>query len=70
MPDYFKSALNDFVQNFAWGGAIEHLLENGYTIERMINEGRVTLSRNQIEEMIGKINKQRKLEGKPEFPIK
>lgn len=70
MPDYFGTALQDFVQNFAWGGVIEHLLENGYSIDRMIAEERVTLSRSQIEEMAEKINRRRKQEGKPELTVR
>lgn len=70
MPDYFSIALQDFVQNFAWSGTIEHLLENGYTIEQMKKEDRVTLSEKQIFEIAEKINKQRELNGKKKLIIK
>lgn len=70
MPDYFGQALQDFVKNFAWGGSIEHLLANGYTVDQMIKEQRVCLSHKQIVEMAEKINKQRVLEGKEPLEIR
>ena len=70
MPDYFGTALQDFVRNFAWGGTVEHLLENGYTVERMIKEERVALSPSQIEELAEKINRRRRMEGKEELTVR
>lgn len=70
MPDYFGNALHDFVQNFAWGGTIEHLLQSGYSVDRMIKEQRVALSKSQIIELAEKINKRRIAEGKSPFEIK
>ena len=70
MADYFGEALQDFVRNFAWGGCIEHLLSRGYSIDRMIKEERVALSRRQIEELAEKINKQRIREGKEPWEIR
>ncbi len=70
MPDYFGEALQDFVKNFAWGGTIEHLLANGYSIDRMIKEDRVALPRKQIIELAEKINRQRILEGKEPYVVK
>lgn len=67
MQDYFGEALSDFVKNFAWGGCIEHLLENGYSIEQMIKEERVRLSKNQIEELCIKINRHRIQQGKEPY---
>lgn len=70
MPDYFGEALQDFVRNFAWGGSIEHLLANGYSIDRMIKEERIALPRRQIVELAEKINKQRVRDGKEPYLIK
>ena len=70
MPDYFGEALSDFVKNFAWGGTIEHLLANGYSIDRMIKEEHVAMSKEQIEKMIDKINKKRVSEGKKPYEIR
>lgn len=68
--DYFQDALQDFVKNFAWGGTIEHLLDNGYTIDRMLKEKRIVMPREQIIEMCEKINKQRIAEHKEPFDIR
>lgn len=70
MPDYFNEALGDFVKNFAWGGVIEHLLNHGYTIDRMISEERVSLTHEQICSMIEKMNERRVREGLPPYPIR
>ena len=70
MPDYFNEALGDFVKNFAWGGVIEHLLNHGYTIDRMISEERVYLTHEQIRSMIEKMNERRVREGLPPYPIR
>lgn len=70
MPDYFNEALGDFVKNFAWGGVIEHLLNHGYTIDRMISEERVSLTHEQIRSMIEKMNERRVREGLPPYPIR
>jgi|GEM_PF-890426 len=67
---YFGEALQDFVKNFAWGGAVEHLLANGYSIDRMIKEERIALTRNQVEELAEKINQQRVREGKEPYAVK
>lgn len=69
MPDYFKEALGDFVHNFAYGGVIEHLMVNGYSVDRMISEGGISMSREQIIQMCEKINKRRVKEGKEEIKI-
>ncbi len=67
MSDYFGEALSDFVRNFSYGGAIEHLLQNGYTIDRMIAEDRVNLDHDQIADMIDKMNERRVRAGKEPY---
>ena len=69
MPDYFKEALGDFVNGFTWYGPIEHLLKNGYTIDRMIKEDHISLPPARIREFAEKINRIRVSEGKDPYPI-
>lgn len=35
---YFDDALSDFVKDFAYGGAVRHLLDKGYSVERIIRD--------------------------------
>lgn len=60
MPDYFGEALQGFVKNFAWYGTVKHLHEQGYTPARMLVEGRVQLSEEEISRMIMKIEEEKR----------
>ena len=41
---YFHEALSNFTKDFAYGGAIRHLVDKGYTAERIIREFHYPLS--------------------------
>lgn len=49
---YFDEALSDFVQNFAYGDAIRHLADEGYTAERIKKEFDYPLSVEKIEKIV------------------
>ena len=48
---YFQEALSNFTKDFAYGGAIRHLLDRGYSVERIIREFKYPIT----EESIRKI---------------
>jgi len=45
----FEDALQNFVKGFAYTGAVKHLLNRGYSVERIIKEYDYRLSREEIE---------------------
>ena len=49
---YFEQALSNFARDFAYGGAIRHLVDHGYTVDRIIREFHYPLSRETIEKMV------------------
>lgn len=51
---YFEKALQDFVSDFGYGGAIRHMLNRGYTVDQIVKSGEVKLSRERIEEIANK----------------
>ena len=55
--DYFKNALSDFTFEAACGGAIRHLVDKGYTADRIIREFHYPLSRETIEKMVADYQK-------------
>jgi len=46
---YFNEALSNFSKDFAYGGAIRHLLDRGYTIDRIMKEFNYPVSKEFIE---------------------
>ncbi len=50
--DYFNEALTNFTREFAYGGAIRHLVDRGYDADRIIKELRYPLPRDVIERMV------------------
>lgn len=54
---YFNEALSNFTKDFAYGGAIRHLVDKGYTAERIIKEFDYPLSRENIEKMVEEYRK-------------
>lgn len=54
---YFNEALSNFTKDFAYGGAIRHLVDKGYTAERIIKEFDYPLSRESIEKMVEEYRK-------------
>ncbi len=55
--NYFNEALSSFTKDFAYGGAIRHLVDKGYTAERIIKEFHYPLSRESIEKMVADYQK-------------
>lgn len=49
---YFEEALSDFVQNFAYGDAIRHLVDKGYTVDRIEKEFQYPVSRERLEKIV------------------
>ncbi len=49
---YFEESLSNFVRDFAYGGAIRHLVDRGYTVDRIIREFHYPLSRESIEKIV------------------
>ena len=49
---YFAEALGNFTRDFAYGGAIRHLVDSGYDADRIIREFDYPLSRETIEKMV------------------
>lgn len=52
--EYFRDALTNFTQDFAYGGAIRHLVDRGYTVDMIIKEFHYPLSRESIEKIVAK----------------
>ncbi len=49
---YFEESLSNFVRDFAYGSAIRHLVDRGYTVDRIIREFHYPLSRESIEKIV------------------
>ena len=49
---YFNEALSNFAKDFAYGGAIRHLVDKGYTAERIIREFHYPISRESGEKIV------------------
>ncbi len=47
----FEDALQNFVKGFAYTGAVKHLLNRGYSVERIMKEYDYRLSREEIEKI-------------------
>ncbi len=56
---YFNEELSNFTKDFAYGGAIRHLVDKGYTADRIIREFHYPLSRETIEKMVADYRKGR-----------
>lgn len=49
---YFNEALSNFAKDFAYGGAIRHLVDKGYTADRIIREFHYPISRETVEKIV------------------
>lgn len=49
---YFNEALSNFAKDFAYGGAIRHLVDKGYTAERIIREFHYPISQESVEKIV------------------
>ena len=54
---YFEEALSNFTKDFAYGGAIRHLVDHGYTV---IREFDYAISRESIEKIVNRYLEQKK----------
>ena len=50
--EYFRDALTNFTRDFAYGGAIRHLVDRGYSVQNIIDEFHYPLSREVIEKIV------------------
>lgn len=57
---YFEQSLQNFTRDFAYGGAIRHLVDRGYTTDRIIKEFHYPLSREAIDKMVKDYEKEKK----------
>ena len=49
---YFNEALSNFAKDFAYGGAIRHLVDKGYTADRIIREFHYPIPRESVEKIV------------------
>lgn len=56
---YFEQALSNFTKDFAYGGAIRHLVDRGYTVDMIIKEFNYPISRESIEKIVNQYNEQK-----------
>lgn len=57
---YFNEALSNFAKDFAYGGAIRHLVDKGYTAERIIKEFNYPLSKESVEKMVNDYSREQR----------
>lgn len=62
---YFNEALSNFAKDFAYGGAIRHLVDKGYTAERIIREFHYPISRESVEKIVEDHLKSKEKKNKP-----
>ena len=46
-----------FTMDFAYGGAIRHLVDHGYTVDRIVKEFHYPISRDSIEKIVDRYRK-------------
>ena len=56
---YLEEALSNFTKDFAYGGAIRHLVDHGYTVDRIIKEFQYPISRESIEKIVNQYLKEK-----------
>lgn len=61
---YFEQALSNFTKDFAYGGAIRHLVDHGYTVDRIIKEFNYPISRESIEKIVNQYLADKEKRGK------
>lgn len=57
--EYFRDALSNFTRDFAYGGAIRHLVDRGYSVQNIIDEFHYPLSREVIEKIVNDYKKEK-----------
>lgn len=58
--DIFNECLQNFTRDFAYGGAIRHLVDRGYTVDMIIKEFHYPLKRENIEKIVNDYLKEKK----------
>ncbi|MBE6014594.1 MAG: hypothetical protein E7241_04420 [Lachnospiraceae bacterium] len=58
----FEDALQNFVKGFAYTGAVKHLLNRGYSVERIMKEYDYRLSREEIEKLAEEVRLEKEKE--------
>ena len=58
--DYFRDALTNFTRDFAYGGAIRHLVDRGYDAKMIIKEFKYPISDEVIEKIVSDYIKEKK----------
>ncbi len=48
----FEESLQNFTRDFAYGGAIRHLADHGYSAERILKEYKYPLSLDSVQRII------------------
>lgn len=51
--------MQQFTKDFAYGGAIRHLVDRGYTVDQMIREFHYPISRDSIERTVREYEKEK-----------
>ena len=52
--EIFRQSLQNFTRDFAYGGAIRHLTDKGYSVDEIIRDFDYPLSREAIEDIVNK----------------
>ena len=58
---YFEESLSNFTKDFAYGGAIRHLLKRGYSVDQIIKEYNYPVSREFIEKQFNELKNSKEL---------
>ncbi|MBO4336808.1 MAG: hypothetical protein J5842_01880 [Lachnospiraceae bacterium] len=48
----FEESLQNFTRDFAYGGAVRHLADHGYTAEQILKEFKYPLSLDSVQKII------------------
>lgn len=59
---YFEEALAQFSKDFAYGGAIRHLVDHGYTTDQIVKEFHYPISRESIDHMVKQYQEEKRKE--------
>ena len=59
--DFFAESLSNFTKDFAYGGAIRHLYNRGYTIDEIIKEFHYPVEREYIEKVFEECDKNKEV---------
>lgn len=60
----FEDAVQNFVKGFAYTGAVKHLLNRGYSVERIMKEYDYRLTKEEIEKIAEELKKEKENENK------